>query len=284
MNILVTGGAGFVGTNLIKKLLNDNHNIISIDNYTTGFTKNHQIGAEYISDDIINLDHYYSKLKNIQLCYHLAALPRIQPSFNKPTDTFVSNTYGTQIIAEWARINNVKLVYSGSSSRWHDPYQSPYALYKHLGEEILKMYKCVYDCNFEIVRFYNVYGPYEILDGDWAAVIGLWRNQVKNHKSITIIGDGEQRRDFTHVIDIVDGLVKIGLSDKKHSDAWELGTGKNYSINEVYKMFKYKFNIGCEYLPDQKGNYRSTIRKNEDAINMLGWKPQDRLREYINSL
>ena len=91
--------------------------------------------------------------------------------------------------------------------------------------------------NIEIVRFYNVYGPYEILDGDWAAVIGIWRRQVRDNETITIVGDGEQRRDFTHVNDIVDGLYKVGIGNKKHKDAWELGSGVNFSINEVYQMF-----------------------------------------------
>ena len=153
-----------------------------------------------------------------------------------------------------------------------------------MGEEICKMYRKVYDMDIEIVRFYNVYGPNEIVDGDWAAVIGIWRRQVRDGEDITIVGDGNQRRDFTHVIDIVDGLYKVGIGNEKHEDAWELGTGTNYSILEVFEMFKEKF--GCEktHIEDQKGNYRVTLRENNDAIDRLGWLPQNRLKKYIDSL
>ena len=115
----------------------------------------------------------YSKLNiNFDLVYHLAALSRIQPSFNNPDETFKVNTIGTQKVLEWARYKNAKVVYAGSSSKWHDPYQSPYAVCKHIGEEVCKMYKKTYGMNIEIARFYNVYGPGEIIDGNWAAVIG----------------------------------------------------------------------------------------------------------------
>ena len=146
------------------------------------------------------------------------------------------------------------------------------------------MYKKTYGLNLEIARFYNVYGPNEIVGGNWAAVIGVWRNQIKNNEPITIVGNGEQRRDFTHVDDIVEALWKIGMKNIKHKDAWELGTGKNYSINDVYLMFKERF--GCDYinLPNQSGNYKSTLRKNDDSLNKLNWKPTDKLRDYIFSL
>ena len=282
MNIMVTGGVGFIGTNLIKRLHNEGHTIVSLDNYDSGLKENEQSGVQYIDGDINNIGNL--ELKDIHLCYHLAALSRIQPSFTNPSETFRVNTKGTEAVVEWARVNNVKVVYAGSSSRWHNPYRSPYAMYKHLGEEVCKMYRNVYGSNIEIARFYNVYGPHEIVDGDWAAVIGIWRRQVRDGLPITIVGDGEQRRDFTFVDDIVDGLVRIGMSNEKHEDAWELGTGNNYSINEVYQMFNKKFGIGKVHLPDQKGNYRVTLRENNDALNRLGWSPKDRLNEYITNL
>jgi UDP-glucose 4-epimerase len=160
---------------------------------------------------------------------------------------------------------------------------SPYAMSKHMGEEWIKMYKGVYNLNAEIVRFYNVYGEGELMDSHMAAVIGVWRAQVKKNYPITIIGDGKQRRDFTHIDDIVDGLIRVAESDKGH-DAWELGTGKNYSINEVADMFIKKFNCVKVYMTDQKGNYRETLRVNSDAIDILGWKPTDKLKEYINGI
>ena len=282
MKILVTGGAGFIGTNLIKRLLIEGHEVHSLDNYDSGLVENHIDGCNYISGDIEQIEYWRGD--KFDLCYHLAALSRIQPSFENPVETFRVNTTASLAVADWAKYNNVKVVYAGSSSRWHDPYQSPYACFKHMGEEIFKLYKKVYNLDVEICRFYNVYGPNEIVDGDWAAVIGIWRRQVKNGEKITIVGDGEQRRDFTHVDDIVDGLFKIGIGSEKHEDAWELGTGVNYSINEVYEMFKEKFGIESIHIPDQKGNYRKTLRENDDALNRLGWKPQNRLKEYINGL
>lgn len=284
MRILVTGGAGFIGTNLIKRLLEEGHKVHSLDDYSTGSKKNHQRGCKYIIGKVEEKRSQSNLPQNYDLIYHLAGLSRIQPSFNNPTATFLANTVGTQEICEFARITNAKLVYAGSSSKHHDPYQSPYSAYKYLGEEVCKMYKKTYGTDIEIVRFYNVYGPKEVIDGDWAAVIGIWRRQIRDNQPITIVGDGEQRRDFTHVIDIVDALYKIGVSDKKHEDAWELGTGINYSVNEVYRMFQEKFGSECTYIPDQKGNYRVTLRENNDTVERLGWKPEDRLSDYIKSL
>ena len=290
MKILVTGGAGFIGTNLIKRLVSEGHEVWSIDNYDSGTKDNHVEGAIYHKQDIQRENFWNGSILSwltqmeFDICFHLAALSRIQPSFQDPLRTYKVNTEATGYIAEWARKNNVKVVYAGSSSRWHDPYQSPYACYKHMGEEILKLYKKVYGCKFETARFYNVYGPEEIVDGDWAAVLGIWRRQVRDGEKITIVGDGEQRRDFTHVSDIVDGLYRIAMSDEQHEDAWELGTGVNFSINELYAMFKEQFGVECEYIPEQAGNYRKTLQENKDANERLGWSPVDQLQKYINSL
>ena len=283
LKILVTGGNGFIGTNLIERLVKEGHEVYSLDDLSTGYKENEINRCNYIYEDVNQLQHL-SKGVNFNLCFHLAGLSRIQPSFEDPTETFKVNTVGCQAVAEWARHSNVKIVYAGSSSKHHDPYQSPYACYKYLGEEIFKMYRKTYDLDIEIARFYNVYGPREVIDGDWAAVIGIWRRQIRDGKSLTIVGDGEQRRDFTHVEDIVDALVRIGFGDHKHEDAWELGTGVNYSINEVAQMFVERFDCKIEYIPDQKGNYRVTLRENEDSLNMLGWKPKDKLKQYILSL
>jgi UDP-glucose 4-epimerase len=282
MKILVTGGAGFIGTNLIKRLLNEGHEVHSLDNYDSGLKENEVDGCNYITCDITQIEYF--KGDSFDIVYHLAALSRIQPSFDDPTETFRVNVEGTRAVAEFARHNNVKVVYAGSSSRWHDPFQSPYAAYKHMGEEVFKLYKKTYGLDAEICRFYNVYGPHEVIEGDWAAVIGIWRRQVRDSEKITIVGDGEQRRDFTHVDDIVDALYRVGTIDEKHEDAWELGTGVNYSINEVYQMFKEKFSVESIFIPEQPGNYRKTLRENDDTCERLNWKPEDRLRDYIQSL
>ena len=282
MRILVTGGAGFIGTNLIKRLVKEGHDVTSVDDYSTGRTENHIPGVFYIHQSVGSL--LLEGQDDFQVIFHLAALSRIQPSFTDPQTTFISNVWGTQKVLEYAREKEVKVVYAGSSSKWHDPYQSPYAAYKYLGEEVCKTYRKTYDMDVEIARFYNVYGPYEIVDGDMAAVIGIFRNQIAEGKALTIVGDGKQRRDFTHVEDIVDGLYRIAMSNEKHEDAWELGTGKNYSILEVYEMFKERFGCDRWHIEDQPGNYRVTLQENTDAQDRLGWNPEDRLEQYISTL
>ena len=284
MNILVTGGNGFIGSNLVRRLLKEGHYVISIDNLSTGKRDNSVLSGNYLFQDILHIDMLDF---DVDLVYHLAALSRIQPSFNKPDTTFKTNVLGTEKVMEWARMRSCKVVYAGSSSKHHDPYQSPYAMYKYLGEEVVKMYRTVYGMDAEIARFYNVYGPNEIVgdqDNDGAAVIGIWRDQIAKNKPLTIVGDGNQRRDFTHVDDIVDGLWRIGMKKKKHKDAWELGSGKNYSINEVYGMFRSKFKTSYEHIADQPGNYSATLQLNDDAQRKLGYNPQDRLEKYIQSL
>ena len=281
--ILVTGGAGFIGSNLIHRLLLEGHHVTSLDDYSTGTVDNElqSSNCRYIKGDICDVQeagHEFDKI------FHLAALSRIQPSFNNPSATFNSNVLGTQKVLEWARVINAKVIYAGSSSKWHDPYQSPYAACKYMGEEVCKMYKVTYGMDIEIARFYNVYGPKEIIEGDMAAVIGIWRHCVDIGVALRIVGDGEQRRDFTHVDDIVDGLYRIGFKNEIHEDAWELGTGKNYSILEVYEMFKERFNCDMYHVADEPGNYRQTLQVNTDAQDRLNWKPKDRLKEYILSL
>ena len=216
--------------------------------------------------------------------FHLAALARIHPSFIKPHETFISNVNGTESVLEYARKHNSKVIFSGSSSRWHNPHQSPYATSKYIGEELCKMYKKSFNLQVQVARFYNVYGPNEIITGDYKTLIGVWRDQMNNNKPLTIIGDGDQRRDFTYVGDIVDGLILIMNSNIYHEDAWELGTGLNYSINEIYKIFEEKYDVSNIYIPDQPGNYRVTLREDDDTLNKLGWKPTDKLKQYIHSL
>ena len=282
MNVVVTGGLGFVGTNLVKRLFADGHKVIVLDDYSVGKTENEIKGVRYIPINVEQIN--YMSGEEVDVCFHLAAFSRIQPSFETPSEFFRVNTSGTEAVCEWARKGNVKVVYAGSSSQWHDPFQSPYAMYKKLGEDVCKMYRKVFGTNIEIARFYNVYGPHEITEGKWAAVIGKWRGQIQNGQPITIVGDGEQRRDFTYVDDIVDGLIKIGFGTEMHEDAWELGTGFNYSLNEVAQLFVDKFGCEIERTPNQSGNYRETKRENNDALDRLEWKPTDTLKQYIDNL
>ncbi len=279
--VLVTGGAGFIGSNLIKELKKYDNHIFSLDNYSTGSQDNELDGVTYMNDDITNIGNQGN---DYDVCFHLAAQSRVQPSFENPEESFRVNVYGTSKVMEWARNSNVKIIYAGSSSKHHTPSDSPYAMYKFLGEEICKLYKQSYQVNVEIARFYNVYGPGESIDEKYGNVIGIWTAKVKNGKPLTIVGDGEQKRDFIHVYDIVDGLNKISLTKLKHEDAWELGSGINYSINTLFEYFNKRFNVKSINIPDQPGNYRKTLRNNDDMIRLLNWSPKDRLFEHINNL
>ena len=279
---LVTGGAGFIGYALSTKLIEMGYAVDVIDNLSIGKESKIPEGCNFLGGDIRAMENIVDN--DYDYIFHLAALSRIQPSFESPYTTFSVNVDGTKEVVRYAKRNKSKLIYAGSSSRHHNPELSPYAMSKHMGEEWIKMEKKVFGLNAEIVRFYNVYGPGELVDSHMAAVIGKWRSQVEKNYPITIIGDGEQRRDFTHIDDIVDGLIRIAESDEKHEDAWELGTGNNYSLNEVYEMFKEKFNSVKVYMSEEKGNYRKTLRINDDAIERLGWQPQDKLKSYINEI
>jgi UDP-glucose 4-epimerase len=282
-NVLVTGGAGFIGHALTKELIKRGYNVDIIDNLSIGSEARIADKANFLNGDIRAMENIPNK--DYTYIFHLAALSRIQPSFNSPSNTFTTNVDGTRKVLEYAKTNNSKVIYAGSSSKHHNPELSPYAMSKYMGEQWLKMYKRVYNLNCEITRFYNVYGEGELVDSHMAAVIGIFREQIKNNKPITIHGDGEQRRDFTYIDDIIDGLIRVAESDHKHSDAWELGTGNNYSINEVYDMFKEVFpNITKIYTPEVQGNYRATSRMNNDAFIRLDWSPKDRIKDYIHSL
>jgi UDP-glucose 4-epimerase len=277
MKILVTGGAGFVGTNLIKEL-KSNHDITSIDNYSIGLEQNHLDGVKYLNLDVTNIDKIEN---NFDVIFHLAGLSRIQPSFKNFKETFRSNSTGTLNVLEFAKLNNSKLIYSGSSSKHHDPYQSPYATSKYIGEELLLSYKRIYNLDLHIARFYNVYGPYEIIEGQWAAVIGLWRGKIKKNEPLPIVGDGNQKRDFTHVSDIVDGLIKIMNYEKNDNFIWELGYGENFSLNEIFNLFNKKFKCEKIYISQQLGNYKETKRENNKALDLLGWQPKGSIVDYI---
>lgn len=280
--VLVTGGVGFIGSNLIKELKkNDDFEIVSLDNYSTGSINNQIENVKYINDDITNIH----KIDNdFDFCFHLAAQSRVQPSFDDPEESLRANVLGTSKVLEWSKKNNTKIIYAGSSSKHHNPSDSPYAMYKYLGEEICKLYRTSFNLNIEIARFYNVYGPGENADEKYGNVIGIWKAKIIKGEPLPIVGDGEQKRDFVHVFDIVDGLIKIALSDLNHNDAWELGTGINYSINSLFDYFKESFDIDSINIPDQPGNYRKTLRENDDTLKLLNWSPKDRLKDHIKNL
>ena len=285
MKILVTGGAGFVGTNLIKRLLKENHEVVSIDNYSTGYESNHIDGCVYLYGDISDSDIIKRKLsdgpyQNFDVIYHLAALARIQPSLKNPKKTIDNNFIGTLNILEYARENDTQVIYSGSSSMHHGLYGSPYAWSKFGGEELCKVYSSVYDLNTTICRFYNVYGPHQLKTGTYATVIGIFINQYENNLPLQITGDGEQRRDFTHIDDIVDALYRCIGKDFR-AEFFELGRGINYSINELAKMWG---DYPSEHIPARPGEYPFTLCSDKNAFDKLGWTPKQNLENYIKTI
>ena len=283
MRALVTGGAGFVGTNLIKRLLKDGYDVISFDNYSTGYKENEQKGCEYINIDITNkmsLSWIFSIVGKVDVIFHLAALGRIQPSLKNPSPPIQTNVMGTLNILEYARENNVQVIYSGSSTKHAGIFKSPYAWSKHGGEELCKLYSKVYDLNTTICRFYNVYGEHHIRTGDYATVIGIFEDQFIDGKPLSVTGDGEQRRDFTHIDDIVDAIIRCVGKDFR-AEEFEFGRGINYSINEIAKMFGDDYPI--KYIKARLGEYPTTLADYSNAENKLEWKPKLNIEDYITN-
>jgi UDP-glucose 4-epimerase len=271
--ILVTGAEGFIGNRLLLKLLEKGEQVYGLDIKDGPMVKPMPVQLIHTMKDPAP-----------KVIFHLAAQSRVQPSFEDPTRTFVDNVQGTQAVLEYARKNGCKVIYAGSSSKHHNPYDSPYAATKMMGEELCKMYRECYGLDVDIARFYNVYGPGEALDLKYGNVIGIWRERVRQGLDIQVVGDGEQKRDFIHVDDIVDGLIKISDAVSPHEDAWELGTGTNYSIIDLATIFHERFGASIDFIPDQKGNYRETLNTNTDAYDRLGWKPTKTVIEYLYSL
>lgn len=275
MKILITGGAGFVGTNLIKVLLKQGHDIVSIDNYSTGLESNHQPGVLYINFDIKNISDY-SAWGNFDVVYHLAAIARIQPSFEQPEEYFTTNALATLKIAKYCSSKNIPLIYAGSSSHHSGKFKNPYTFSKDIGEDIIKLFQIHYNLKSTIARFYNVYGPHHLKQGGYCTLIGCWERNIEEGTQPIIYGDGTKRRDFTHVDDIVDALVLIN-EKQVWNTIFELGRGKSISINDIAKMFK----INPEYAPDKIGEASTTLCDPTHANEMLGWEPKKNIADYI---
>ena len=298
MRVLVTGGAGFVGTNLVKRLLKDGHEVISVDNYSTGKKENEQKGCKYYYKDLANTqwwalwDEDYCEwscdcqIEPVDVIYHLAALPRITPSFKKPVDTFKSGPMATINVLEWARHHETPVIYAGSSSVTGDVYANPYTFTKWQNEHLLELYNKIFELPTSICRFYNVYGEHQANEGSYCNVLGIFERLYSEKKPLTITGDGEQRRDFTYVGDIVDGLIRCGES---HLDVWgnkdvngqsfELGNGNNRSINELANAFGE--NYPTKYIKARDGEMRETLNTDTKAQDVLGWKPNGDIIKFI---
>ena len=280
MKVLVTGGVGFIGTNLIKELLKNENEVVSIDNYSTGLKENELGGCKYYNVNVCDYKSFDQYIEDVDLVFHLAALPRIQPSFKNPLTTFKTNVEGTINLLDWCKEKNVPLVYAGSSSTHGGVYKNPYTFTKWQGEELCKLYSKVYSLQTAICRFYNVYGPHQLTEGEYCTVIGIFENQYKEGVELTITGDGEQRRDFTHVDDIVEGLILTAQSDNFEIDIVELGRGNNHSINELAKMF----GCGHTYIPERPGEARVTLCDISEAKENIGYEPKVNIGDYVKEV
>ena len=279
MKCLVTGGAGFVGTNLVKRLLKEGHDVVSIDNYSTGKKENHQEGCNYWNFDLSDRRNAVLERDEYDVIFHLAALPRIVPSFKDPVATFTSGPVATINVLDRAKKNKIPVIYAGSSSCTGDIYANPYTFSKWQNEELCNLYSKLFDVPTTICRFYNVYGEYQTNEGAYCNVLGIFERKYSKGKPLTITGDGEQRRDFTYVGDIVDGLIRASqYKSDSLSEEFELGNGKNYSINELAEAFG---DYPKEYVDARPGEMRVTLNTDARAEDLLGWKPKGDIIKFV---
>ena len=259
--IVVTGGAGFVGTNLIKLLLKrTTYNIISIDNYSSGKKNNHikDSRVKYIKGETQNIFKILKKTKNINSLFHFGEFARIYQSFSYMNDCINSNSVGTNAVFNFCLKNKIKLIYSATSAslgnKGDDKNLSPYAFTKAKNLELLENLKKWFKFRYEIIYFYNVYGPYQICRGKMSTVIGIFEDHFKRGKPLPVVKPGTQSRRFTHINDTIKICYKAWKDNKCRF--YSISNKKSYSINQVAKMFNSKI----KYLPNRKGErYASAL-------------------------
>ena len=269
--IVVTGGAGFVGSNLIFKLLeNTNYKIVSIDNYSSGSFKNHFKNSrlKYIKDSSSNISKILKKHKsNIHTIFHFGEFSRIYQSFLKMDECIKSNSIGSHAVFNFCLSNNIKLVYSATSAsignKGKDKNLSPYAFTKAKNLEMLENLKNWFNFKYEILYFYNVYGPKQISVGNMATVIGIFENQYKNNKPLTVVKPGSQSRRFTHIDDTIDACFYAWKKNKcRH---YSISNKKSYTILNVAKMFNTKI----KFVETRKGERYASALTNMNLSNKV---------------
>ena len=269
--IVVTGGAGFIGSNLINKLLRStNFKILSIDNYSTGKKNNHIINkrVKYISSDTKKISKILNGYKNkIRVIFHFGEFARIYQSFLKMNECMESNTIGTNEVFNFCLKNKIRLIYSATSAsignKGNDKNLSPYAFTKSKNLEMLENLKKWFNFKFEVIFFYNVYGPNQIKSGDMATVIGIFEEQYKKNKPLTVVKPGSQSRRFTHVYDTIDACLYAYKNNKCRY--YSISNKKSYSIIAVAKMFNSKI----KYLKARRGERYASALTNMNLSNKV---------------
>ena len=283
--ILVTGGAGFVGTNLINLLLKKTKfKIISIDDYSSG-TKNNHIRnnrVKYYRGNTKNIAEIIKNPKEIIAVFHFGEFARIYQSFKKMNQCINSNSVGTNAVFNYCLKNKIKLIYSATSAslgnKGNDKNLSPYAFTKAKNLELLENLKKWFNFKYEVIYFYNVYGPYQICEGDMATVIGIFENHYKKRKSLPVVKPGTQTRRFTHIFDTVD--VCYMAWKRKLCRHYSIANKKEYSIKEVAKMFNTKI----RYLPKRKGErYASALTNKSLSNKVYKYFGKIELKNYIQN-
>ena len=291
---IVTGGAGFIGSHIIDRLLHDGHKVISIDNYSTGRPENLEHLKNHPDLEIVELDVVISDLLEdyfigVDWVFHLAALADIVPSIQKPAEYFKSNVDGTFSVLEASRKANVKrFVYAASSSCYGIPdefptmenteirTEYPYALTKYLGEQTVLHWGKVYKLSVVPLRFFNVYGPRSRTSGTYGAVFGVFLAQKLNRQPFTVVGDGTQTRDFTFVTDVVNACIMAAESDICN-EVFNVGSGGTYSVNQLVELLGGK----SVYIPKRPGEPDCTFADITKIKKMLGWKPKVSFEEGV---
>jgi len=275
--ILVTGGAGFIGSHLCERLVDKGYQVISLDNYFTGSEDNHVKGVDYRRGDTKDIDQFVTEVP--MMVYHLGEYSRVEQSFEDISKVWEFNKQGTFAVLEFCRKHSCKLIYAGSSTKFGDGGmgrdQSPYAWTNASNTELVRNYGQWFDLRYAITYFYNVYGPREIASGKYATLIALFKEKTKKGEPLTVVAPGTQVRNFTHVDDIVSGLLLVG--ERGEGDDYGLGADEGYSILEIANMFGGKI----EMLPERKGNRMSATVETFRARSELGWTPKIKIEAHI---
>ena len=289
--VIVTGGAGFIGSNLVDELINQEIEVIVLDNLSTGKQENINPRAVFYQCDVsrMPMNTFDYLFKDVDTVFHLAATPQVQYSIENPTDN--NNLYSLINMLEVSRILGVKrFVFSSSSAVYGNPKYtpinedhpinplSPYALHKLIGEQYCKLYSDIYNLDTVCLRYFNVYGNRMPKEGAYKSVISVFKEQY-NKESLNIVNDGEQKRDFIHVNDVIQANILATTSTKNHKgDIFNVGTGQAYTVNEIADMFG-----GNKKYGEKRIEPKNSIADNAKIRLDLDWEPKNELKTWINT-